>query len=96
MTTIIFANFLVFIIISFIGAFKGLDLKKWSSWLYALYGFLSGFLLGFLRQDDNGDLKLLLNLTGSLELGSIFAFAVMYAGVMNRWHRQRFTKLPPE
>jgi hypothetical protein len=96
MTTIITVNLFVFVIVAGIGMFKGLDLKKWSSWLFALYGFVTAFLCGFLRQDDNGSLKLLVNWTGSLQLGALFAFAVMYAGAMNRWHRQRFAKASPD
>lgn len=26
--------------------FIGLDLRKWRSWLYGLYGFISGFMIG--------------------------------------------------
>ena len=92
MAIIIIINIFLFVIVSGIGTFKGLDLKKWSSWLYGLYGLISGFLVGFVQEGDNGSLKLAINLTGSLQLGALFAFAVMYVGAMNRWHRQRFMK----
>lgn len=92
MATIIIANVFVFLIVYFMVTFKGLDLKKWSSWLYGLYGFLTGFLVGFLSQDNTGDLRLAVNLAGSLQVGALFAFIVIYTGAMNRWHRQRFMK----
>lgn len=88
MATIIIANVFVFLIVYFMVTFKGLDLKKWSSWLYGLYGFLTGFL----SQDNTGDLRLAVNLAGSLQVGALFAFIVIYTGAMNRWHRQRFMK----
>jgi hypothetical protein len=83
METVLLVNLFVFVIVSGIGTFVGLDLKKWSSWLYGLYGFLTGFSTYFLRPD----------VVGSLQLGTIFAFLVMYAGAMNRWHRQRYEKI---
>ena len=91
-TTLIFGNLFVFLIVSAIATFRGLELRKRSSWLYGLYGFLSGFLIGFLRSDGAGGLQLDTNLTLSLQGGALFAFMVMYSGAMTRWHRQRFTK----
>jgi hypothetical protein len=92
----IIANFFLFLIVSGIGVLKGLDIKKRSSWLLALYGFLSGFLASFLRQDDYENLKFIVDWKLGLQLGILFAFAVMYVGVTNRWHRQRFRKMPPD
>ncbi len=101
MTTIIIAkaiiaNLFLFIIISVIGVFKGLDIKKKSSWLFALYGFLTGFLMNFLVQYDYDNLKFIVNWKAGIQLGILFAFAVMYVGVTNRWHRQRFSKMLPD
>ena len=90
MATIILANIFVFLVVYVITIFIGLDLKKWSSWLYGIYGFLSGFLLGFLVFNDNGSLGLSMNLTGSLQVGAIFAFLIMYGGATTRWKKQRF------
>jgi hypothetical protein len=87
MATIILANFFVFIIVSSIATFKGLDLKKRSSWVYGLYGFISGFLIGFLRADDSGGYHFVTNLTASFQAGLIFAFVVLFGGATNRWHR---------
>jgi hypothetical protein len=82
METIVFVNNLVFVIVASISVFIGLDLKKWSNWLFGLYGFLSGFLFGFLR-------------TGMLlgiQVGVLFTFVVMYGGAMTRLNRQRYNK----
>jgi hypothetical protein len=68
------------VLVGFIGVFLGLDLRKWSNWLYGLYGLLSGFFLGYLFYD----------VRRGLELGAIFAFAVMYGGACIYWSRQRF------
>lgn len=78
--TIAMANFYIFVLVGFIGIFLGLNLRKWSSWLYGIYGFLSGFFLGFL----------FLDVRRGLELGAIFAFAVMYGGACVYWGRQRY------
>jgi hypothetical protein len=80
METIAIANLFLFIVISAIGAFFGFDINKWRCWLFGLYGFASGFFIGFVFVDSSGGLK----------LGLLFAFAVMYAGVTIYWHRQRF------
>ena len=90
MAIIILANFFVFLVVVAITIFIGLDLKKWPSWLYGIYGFLSGFLFGFSEFNDNGSLGLSMNLTGSLQVGAIFAFLIMWGGATTRWKKQRF------
>jgi hypothetical protein len=80
METIILAILFTYIVGGGIRVFIGLDLRRWTSWLYGIYGFLSGFLIGFLI----ADIQL------GLQVGAIFAFAVMYGGAMIHWHRQRF------
>jgi hypothetical protein len=80
MKPIVIANFYIFLIVSFIGVFLGLNLKKWSSWLYGMYGLLTGFILGFSFYSARL----------GLELGAIFAVAVMYAGASVYWSRQRY------
>jgi hypothetical protein len=86
------ANFYIFLLVACFAIVQGLDLKKWSSWLFALYGFITGFLIGYLSQDD-WNAPLLVNWKSSLQLGALFAFVVMYAGTMNRWHRKRFENM---
>jgi hypothetical protein len=80
MEAMLIAIFSLYAIVMFIGVIRGLDLKKWSSWLYGIFGFLCGFLVGFLMFDVR---------TG-LEGGALSAFVVLYGGAMNYWHRQRF------
>ena len=82
METIILAILFTYLVVSGIRVFIGLDLRKWTSWLYGIYGFLSGFLIGFLI----ADIQL------GLQVGAIFALIVMYGGAMVHWHRQRFKK----
>ena len=80
METMVIVILFPYLIVSGIGIFKGLDLGKWSSWLYGIYGFLSGLIIGFLTGNSGG----------GVELGLLFAFGVMYGGAMVRLHRQRF------
>ena len=80
METIVYINFLIFVIVSFTCVVIGLDLKNWSSWIFGLYGFISGSLFGLLQGDRSLDLP----------LGSLFAIAVMSGGAVTRWHRQRY------
>jgi hypothetical protein len=80
METIAVFVLLVYLVISAIGMIIGIDLKKWSSWLFGIYGFLSGFLVGFL----------LVDLKSGLLGGLLFAFIVLYGGAMVRWQRERF------
>ena len=80
MKTIVITNFYISVLVSFIGVFLGLDLRKWSSWLYGMYGLLSGFFLGF----SFYGVRL------GLEMGAIYAIAVMYAGAWVYWSRQRY------
>lgn len=79
METLVIANFFVLLIVVGIAIFFGLDLKKWLSWLYGLYGFMSGFSIYFLRP----------NVFLGLQTGVIIAFVIMYGGAMTRWNRQR-------
>lgn len=78
----VLAIFWVFVIVGLIGIFIGLDPKKWTSWLYGVYGFASGFLIGFFRDDVSAGLK----------LGLLFAVAVMWGGVTTHRQKQRFKK----
>ncbi len=87
MATIILTNFFIFITVSSIATFKGLDLKKRYSWMYGLYGFISGFLVGFIRANDGGGYHLVTNLIGSFQAGIAFALMVLVGGATTRWHR---------
>jgi hypothetical protein len=80
METIVIVNFYVFALVALISIYLGINLRKWSNWLYGMYGFLSGFFLGFLFYD----------VRRGLELGAICAFAIMYGGACVHWSRQRY------
>jgi hypothetical protein len=80
MENIVIGNFYIFVIVSCVRVFLGLDLRKWSSWLYGVYGFLSGILLGLV----------FLDIWRGIELGILFAFAVMFGGANVRRGRERY------
>jgi hypothetical protein len=80
MPMIVSIIFIVYLIACGIGIFIGLDLKKWSSWLYGLCGFVSGFSIGLSKAD----------ISGGFMLGILFMFVVMYGGATTYWHRQRY------
>jgi len=80
-TVVIFVSFTVFIWIVFVASFQGLDLRKRSSWLYGVYGFLSGLALG---TAING------NLIEGLNIGAMVAFIVLFTGVTMRRHKQKY------
>ena len=84
MQTIIVANFFVFMLVGTIFVFIGLDIKKWTSWLLGLYGFLSGILFSFIRENADISTRLL--------LGAILGVGVMFVGAMVRRNRQIYTK----
>jgi hypothetical protein len=68
MKTIVIGNVFVFLIICGIVLYRGLDFRKWSSWWYGLYAFISGFMISFLRSEDNGGT----NLTQGFLAGAAF------------------------
>ncbi len=80
-TVVIVFSLVVFIWIVFVVSFQGLDLRKWSDWLYGIYGFLSGLALG---TAING------NLIEGLNMGFIFAFMILFTGVTMRRHKQKY------
>jgi uncharacterized membrane protein HdeD (DUF308 family) len=87
---LVYISLLIFSLASLVGIVKGLDPKKWSSWLFGLLGFLVGFCIGFFREGANGNLIFEINIKGSLQLGAIFAFMIMFSGVVTRWQRQYY------
>jgi hypothetical protein len=80
MEKLVISNFYIFVIVSCVIVFLGLDLRKWSSWLYGIYGFLSGFFLGLMYLD----------VWKGVELGFLFAFAVLFGGANVRRGRERY------
>jgi hypothetical protein len=82
MRTIVLTITLILLTISAIGVFIGFDPKKWINWVYGVCGFLSGLLIGSLRND----------LKGGIIIGVIFAIAIMVSGMMIHWQREYYGK----
>jgi len=82
-TVVIAIGLLTFFMIGASASIKGLDLRRWSSWLYGVIGFLSGLVLG---------ITLTGNLIESLKVGGIFAFLTLVSGVAMRRHKQRYNE----
>jgi hypothetical protein len=80
-TVVLVISFVVFIWIVFVVSFRGLDLRKRSDWLYGVVGFLCGLAVGIAI---NG------NLIEGLNMGFIFAFMILLAGVTMRRHKQKY------
>jgi hypothetical protein len=78
-TFVIATSLVAFIWIAFIVSFQGLDLRKWSSWLYSVFGFLCGLALSTAISG---------NLIGSLKFGAIFGCMTLFVGVTMRRHNQ--------
>ncbi len=84
MATLVFANLVIFLVVCCIVMYKGLDLKKWSSLWYGLYAFISGFIIGFLRSDDNGGYHVVTNLTASFQVGAVFLLMLVGSVITHR------------
>lgn len=78
---VIVVSLVVLLAMGYVASFKGLDLRKASSWLYGAISFLCGLAGGF-------------SLTGSLiesiKVGAIFAFLTLFTGATMRRHNQRY------
>ena len=86
MKTIVVGNVFVFLVICGIVLYRGLDFKKGSSWWYGLYAFISGFMISFLRTDDNGGYQVVTNLIQGFLAGAAFLL-ILVGNVIT--HRQR-------
>ena len=73
---------IIFFVIAFIASFKGFDLKRWSSWLYGVICFLSGFLISF--SSTNNPIE-------GLKVGSIFAVVILIGGAAMRRHKLKYS-----
>jgi len=81
MEIIIIFSLLFSVSILGVAIFSGLDLKKVSSWLFGLSGFLCGLIIGIVSQAG---------LISGLQLGSIFAITIIFSGAIMRMHKQRY------
>ncbi len=70
---------IIFAVVFGISVFMGLDLKRTSSWLFGLCGFICGFVIGLVDLD----------VLAGLQLGVIFTFIIMFGGAIMRLHNQR-------
>jgi hypothetical protein len=83
MKTIATVSVVIFAIVLVRAIYIGLDLKKWQSWLFGVYGFLTFLLIGMVGTGD---------IYESIIIGAIVAFATMFVGVTTRWNRERARK----
>ena len=82
-TVVIVVSLIVLLAMVYVASYKGLDLKRRSSWLYGVISFLCGFAL---IMGLNG------NLIDGLTAGAIFAFLTLFIGATMRWHKQRYNE----
>lgn len=80
MKTIATANLVVFIIAMSIAMYIGLDPKKWRSWVLALYGFLTFYLVAIVGTGD---------FYKSVTASAIATIATMFSGITTFWTRER-------
>jgi hypothetical protein len=80
METLAIVTLTITSIIGAIGIFIGINPKKLSGWLFGLSGFLCGFIFGFARA----------GLILGLQIGGLFAFAIMFGGIMVGSQRQHY------
>ena len=83
MKTLATVNGVIFMIFLSIAIYRGLDPKKWQTWLLSLYGFLTFFLAGIVGTG---------NLYESIKIGIIATFALIFGGIITYWNRERAKK----
>jgi hypothetical protein len=76
-------SLIVFFVIGYIASFQGLDLRKWSSWLYSVLSLLCCLALG---------LSLGANLIESFKGGALFAILTLAGGAAMRRHKQKYNE----
>jgi hypothetical protein len=80
-TVVIVVSLVALLTIGYIASFRGLDLRRSSSWLYGVICFLCGITL---------IMGLKGNLIDGLMVGAIFAFVTLFTGATMRWHKLRY------
>lgn len=80
-TVVIVASLVALLAMGYVASFRGLDLRRRSSWVYGLISFLCGIalIIGL-----NG------NLIDGLKAGAIFAFVTLFTGATMRRHKQKY------
>jgi hypothetical protein len=88
MKTLVTVNLVILVVVfGIIVIFIGLDLKKWRSWLFGAYSFLSAFLFTLISTG---------NINESLMGGAIIAFALMFAGATTHLTKEHAKRLLQE
>ena len=77
MKTLATVNGVIFAIVFGLVVASGFDLKKWYSWLFGVYGFLTFFLVGIVGTG---------NINEAIKAGALFAFFTMFGGAVMRWN----------
>ena len=83
-TVLIAIGFTGLLAVMYVVSFKGLDLKRRSSWLYGVISLLGGVAL---IMGLNG------NLIDGLKAGGFFAVVTLLGGATMRWHKQRYERM---
>jgi ABC-type Mn2+/Zn2+ transport system permease subunit len=82
-TVMVVVSLVVLLIVGSVASFKGLDLRRRSSWLYGGISFLCGLALG---------ISLSGNWVESLKVGAIIAFVTLFTGATMRRHKQKYNE----
>jgi hypothetical protein len=83
-TVVIVSSLVPLFVIFFVVSFRGLDLRRWSSWLYGAISFFCGVAVG---------LSLDANLVESIKAGGLLALMTLLGGATMRWHKLRYDGL---
>jgi uncharacterized membrane protein YfcA len=83
-TAAIAVSLFILIWVTFFVSFQDFDLRKRSSWLYFAICFLCGLALGFAITG---------NLIEGLKMGSIYAFMILFVGVIMRGEKQKSKRM---
>lgn len=83
MKTLATVNAVIFAVIGGLAIGIGLDLKKWYSWLFGAYAFLTFFLVGL---GGSG------NINNALKAGALATFIIMFGGAVRHWNRESAKK----
>jgi hypothetical protein len=84
MKTLAIVNGVIFAIVFGLVVAIGFDLKKWHSWLFGVYGFLTFFLVGLVGTGSINE---------AIKAGVLFAFITMFGGAVMRWNQERAKSL---
>lgn len=80
-TFMIAVGVITFVVTETVACYKGLDLKRWPSWLYGVISFLAGLVLGFSLGSDVIEI---------LKLAGLFAVFTLLGGAVMRRHKQKY------